>query len=88
MVALFGRRTEMPLWVGWMLDIGMEVWTRSLGECWKKWAVAPVSATIGEVVWRLGCCTCVNMFAWFMECLSNGVSVVGMRVIILGVGVL
>ena len=49
-VAWLGRRTSMPLVVGVIWVMGMLVCTRSVGECWKKWAVAPVSATMGEVV--------------------------------------
>ena len=33
MVALFGRRTEMPVEVGCMFEMGIVVWTRSLGVC-------------------------------------------------------
>ena len=48
MVARFGRRTEIPLLVGLTLVRGTVVWMRSDGLCVKKWAVAPVSATMGE----------------------------------------
>ena len=47
MVALLGRRTEMPVLVGVTLVSGTWVWMKSDGLWVKKWAVAPVSATIG-----------------------------------------
>ena len=43
-VALFGRRTLMPCFVGMMLLTSILVCTRSIGFS-KKWLVAAVSAT-------------------------------------------
>ena len=55
-VARLGRRTEIPVGVGVTLVSGTFVWIRLVGSCVKKWAVAPVSATMGEFVIVFGCC--------------------------------
>ena len=50
MVALFGNRTVMPLEVGATSVRGTVEWMRVVGSCVKKWAVAPVSASMSEFV--------------------------------------
>ena len=65
MVAWLGRSTEMPLAVGFTFVTGMVVWTRLLCMFSKKWAVAPVSATICE------CCLIGCVFNWFSVWLSR-----------------
>ena len=73
----------MPVGAGWISVRGKFVWTRSVGRCVKKWAVAPVSATTGEC--DVGFVKFVFCVIWLASCRSKFVSIGGLRVMHLGV---